>query len=146
MAQVIHLALLNRTSCSQCQHFEFLDCPSVIMAAWPAGWLAGYLSSQPLNSMKRGHFWEAHNSSDSHGVCRFTIMFTTVHHLSLSWARLIESTSFDPVFIRHILILSSHLCMVFHVITLLQASSPKPHNYFCSTYMLHVLPTSSFFK
>jgi hypothetical protein len=44
-----------------------------------------------------------------YGTRRFITVFTTAHHKSLSWARCIQSTPFHPIFLRYILILSSHL-------------------------------------
>jgi hypothetical protein len=44
-----------------------------------------------------------------HGTQRFTIAFTSARHLSLSWARSIQSIPPHPTSWRSILILSSHL-------------------------------------
>ena len=41
---------------------------------------------------------------------KFITMFTTAHHLSLSWARSIPSIPSHPVSLRSILILYFHLC------------------------------------
>jgi hypothetical protein len=44
---------------------------------------------------------------------RFSTMFTTAHHWSLSWARRIQSTLSQPISQRSILIFSSHLRVCF---------------------------------
>jgi len=46
-----------------------------------------------------------------YGTWRFITTFTSAHHLSLSWARLIESMPTHPASRRSSLILSSHLCL-----------------------------------
>jgi len=46
---------------------------------------------------------------DFYGTRRFVTMFTAAHHLSLSWARFIQSTLSHPISIRFIILLSSHL-------------------------------------
>jgi len=46
-----------------------------------------------------------------YGTWRFIVTFTTAHHLSLSWAQLIQSMPPHPTSWRSILILSSHLCL-----------------------------------
>ena len=60
--------------------------------------------------MQQSPSWEANRFSASqkfsnYGIRRFITEFTRAHHLSLSWARSIQST-----YGRSILILSSHLC------------------------------------
>jgi len=45
----------------------------------------------------------------SYGNRRFTIVFTTTHHWSLSWSRCVQSTSSHSISVRSVLILSSHL-------------------------------------
>ena len=46
-----------------------------------------------------------------HGTRRFITAFTSVRHLSLSWARPIQSTCPHPTSWRSFLILSTHLCL-----------------------------------
>jgi len=46
-----------------------------------------------------------------HGTWRFITTFTSVHHLSVSWASSIQSIPPHPTSWRSILILSSHLCL-----------------------------------
>jgi hypothetical protein len=52
-------------------------------------------------------------------------VFTTACHRSLSWARLIQSTSSQPISPTTILILSSHLRQVFRVVLFPQVFQPK---------------------
>ena len=49
-----------------------------------------------------------------HGIRRFITALTSVRHLSLSWARPIQSIYPHPTFWRSILILSTHLCLGLH--------------------------------
>ena len=46
-----------------------------------------------------------------YGTWRFITAFISARHLSLSWARLIQSIAAHPTSWRCILILSSHLCL-----------------------------------
>jgi len=124
----------------RCQHFKFLVCLSVIMALWLAGWLASWLA------MDRGHLWETDNSSNSQEIphISWNLQVHYYIHNSPSPVPVLSHTNWAHIFwscsLTHTLILTSHPCTVFHVVIFLQVSSPKPHNYFCSTYMLHVLP------
>jgi len=65
--------------------------------------------------MEHSPFWEANRFSVSHeipriyGTWRFNAAFTSSHHLSLSWARSIQSMHPHHTSLRSILILSSHL-------------------------------------
>jgi hypothetical protein len=52
-------------------------------------------------------------------------MFTTARHLSLSWAKWIQSTSPSPISLRSILICPPIYAYVFLVVSSLQASQPK---------------------
>jgi hypothetical protein len=71
-------------------------------------------------------------------------VFTKACHWTLSRASQIQSTPSIPISLRSILMLSSHLCLVFPVVSYLWASQPKsckhPSPPPC---MPHVLPTSS---
>ena len=68
-------------------------------------------------SMEQSPSWESNSSSASHefpefcGIQNFTTTFTSARHLSLSWARSIQSTIPHPTASRSILILSSNLCL-----------------------------------
>ena len=42
----------------------------------------------------------------------FITMFTRARHLPISWARRIHSTPSEQIYLRFILILSSHLCLI----------------------------------
>jgi len=61
--------------------------------------------------------WEANSHSASqetlhfYGTGRFITMFTRACHLSLYWARWIQSTPLHPISLRFTLILSSHQCL-----------------------------------
>ena len=80
-----------------------------------------------------------------YGTRRFITAFTSVRHLSLTWARTIKSTYPHPTSWRSILILSTHLCLGlpsglfpsgFPTKTLY---APSPH-----PYALHAQPISFF--
>jgi hypothetical protein len=51
------------------------------------------------------------NFPTSYGNRRFITVFTRALHLSLSWARSIQSIPSHPISLRSILILSTHLCL-----------------------------------
>ena len=55
----------------------------------------------------------------------FITVFTSARHLSLSWARSIESMHPNPTSRRSILILSYHLFRVFQVASFPRVSQPK---------------------
>jgi hypothetical protein len=69
------------------------------------------------NSMERSSLWEANRHSTRWDIPwllwkvnqRFITVFIRARHWPLSRARCIQSTVSHPVFIRYILILSSHL-------------------------------------
>jgi hypothetical protein len=46
-----------------------------------------------------------------YGTQRFITMFTKAHHCTLSWASRIQFASCIPIFLRSILMSSSHLCL-----------------------------------
>ena len=72
---------------------------------------------------------------------RFNTAFTRACHLSLSWARSIQSMQSHPTFRR----LSSQLYWSFQVSSFSQVSPPKPSMHISSSpYMLHALPISVF--
>jgi len=90
-----------------------------------------YLTNQPTNkqtnqstnSMEQAPSWEANKSSASHEISCIVwnakvYTFTRPHHLTLSWARSVESIKPLPISWRSILILASwHLglpCGLFH--------------------------------
>ena len=66
-------------------------------------------------SMEQSPSWEANGSQlvnkfpAFYRTWRFITAFTSAHHLSLSWARVIQSMPKNPTAWRSILILSSHL-------------------------------------
>ena len=60
--------------------------------------------------MQRSPPEEPNNPSVLCQIWCFVAAFTTAHHLSPSWTRSVESTPFQRISLRAILILSSHLC------------------------------------
>ena len=61
-----------------------------------------------------------------YGTQRVITTFTSACNMSLSWARSIPSMPPHPTFWRSILILSSHLHLIFQVVSFHQVSPPKP--------------------
>jgi hypothetical protein len=59
--------------------------------------------------MEQSPFWEGNRFAAFYGTRKFITAFTSVRHLSLSWARSIQSIPPNPTFWRSMLILSSHL-------------------------------------
>ena len=67
-------------------------------------------------SIEQGPYWEANRFSVKklsafYGTRRFISAFTSVRHLSLSWATSNQSTPSHPTSWRSVLILSFHLCL-----------------------------------
>ena len=81
-----------------------------------------------------------------YGTWRFITAFTSAHHLSLSWARSIQSLPPHLTPWRSILILSSHLCLRLPR-GLLPWGFPTKTLYkpLLAPYMLHAPPISSGF-
>ena len=71
-----------------------------------------------------------------YGTCRFIIIFTRAHHLSLSWAKSVWSVPSRPISIRFILISSSHLHLGIQLVLFLQVLYEYPLCIFCP-YMPH---------
>jgi hypothetical protein len=69
-----------------------------------------------------------------YGTRRFITVFTRARHGSLSWARCIQSTPSHPVFIRSILILSSHLRLDLPSVLFISALKQKCYIHFASCY------------
>ena len=88
--------------------------------------------AQPItNSLEHSLSWETNRSSATQKIPLFygsrNIMaaITTARHLSLPCARLIQSMPRHPTSWRSILIISSHLLLVFQVVSNRQFSPPK---------------------
>ena len=62
-----------------------------------------------------------------HGTRRFITALTSVRHLSLSWARPIQSIYPHPTSWRSILILSTHLRLGLPVVSFPPVSPPRPY-------------------
>jgi len=67
-----------------------------------------------------------------HGTRRFITVFTSIRHLSLSWANPIRSIYPHPTSCRYILIFSAHLRMGLPI-------GPFPSNFPPKTYTPHLL-------
>jgi len=78
----------------------------------------------------------------SYGTWRFITMFTRAHHLSLSWARWIQSTTSHTISLRSILILSSDPCLGFLSCSSLYIFQPKYCMHFSSLSHAHYMPCS----
>ena len=91
-------------------------------------------------SMKQSPSWEANRFTTSqeippcYGTCRFITAFSSVRHLSLSWASLIQSISPHLTSWRYILILFSHLLLG-------PPSSPFPSGFHNKTLYTRLLFT-----
>jgi hypothetical protein len=66
-----------------------------------------------------------------YGTRRFITVFIKARHWSLSWARCIQSKHFQHISLRSILILSSHLRLVFRVTSSLQVFRKKKNSHAC---------------
>ena len=71
--------------------------------------------------------------SEFHGTRRFITALTSVHHLSLSWASPIQSTSW-----RSVLILSTHLRLGLPMVSFPPVSSPTPYTPPLLTHTRHM--------
>jgi hypothetical protein len=78
--------------------------------------------------MEQSPSWEANSTLSQsrnppafYRTRRFITVFTRVRHLSLSWSRLIKSTPSNPIYLRSILTLSSHLRLGLPSASFLQA-------------------------
>ena len=81
-------------------------------------WFESYLYTYLFTYfMEKSPSWEANSSwlvnkfPAFYRTWRFVTAFTSARHLSLSWARSIQSMPANPTSWRSILILSSHLCL-----------------------------------
>ena len=99
--------------------------------------------------MEQSPSWEANRFSASqkfpsfYGTRMFITAFTSVRHLSLSWASSIQSIPPHPTSCRSISILSSHL----HVglpIYFFPSGLPTKNSVYTSPLMLHAPPISFF--
>ena len=89
--------------------------------SFTSAYLAKNLSLKPHSSltysMMQSPSWEANWFAATqeiptfHGTRRFITAFTSVRHLSLSWASPIQSIYPHPTSWRSILVLSTHLCL-----------------------------------
>jgi hypothetical protein len=91
--------------------------------------------------------WEAAGRSVKqfpklHGTRRFTTVFIRTLHRSLPWARLIQSIPPHPISLRSILLLSSHLRLVFLVASFLLVYPPYAISIFLpmrATFPAHLI-------
>jgi hypothetical protein len=67
-------------------------------------WSWALLEKQPVEQLLK-------NSPTFYGTRRFITVFTRALHCSLTWARGIQSISSHPIYLRSILILSTHLLL-----------------------------------
>jgi hypothetical protein len=74
-----------------------------------------------------------------YAIQRFITVFKTARHLSLSWARSIQSTPSYPVSIRYILILSSHISLSLPN-GVFPSGFPHHHNLVCSSPTRAICP------
>ena len=81
-----------------------------------------------------------------HGTRRFITALTSVRHLSLSWARPIQSINPHPTSWRSILILSTHLCLGLPSGLFPSDSSPGPYTQGLLTHMCHMPSPSHSFR
>jgi len=111
--------------------------------------LLTYLLTHLLTySMEHSPSWEANRFAASqeipafYGTRRFITEFTTARHLSLSWARSIQSIPLHPTSWSSILILSSPLCLGLPSGLFPSGFPNKPlYTPLLSPYVLHVPPT-----
>ena len=73
-----------------------------------------------------------------HSTQRLITALTSVRHLSLSWARPIQSINPHPTSWRSILILSTHLCLGLPSGLFPSDSSPGPYTQGLLTHMCHM--------
>ena len=82
---------------------------------WLTDWLTYSLTHSPTHLVEHSPSWDANRFSpvkkfsEFYGTRRFITTFTSARHLSLSWARLIQSMPLPLNSWRSILIVSSHL-------------------------------------
>jgi hypothetical protein len=74
-----------------------------------------------------------------YGIGRFITVFTTARHLSLPWARSIQSTPSYPISVRFILILSSHISLSLPS-GVFPLGFPNHHNLVCSSPTRAICP------
>ena len=77
-----------------------------------------------------------------YGTQKFTIVFISVHHLSLSWNTAVQSKPPHPTSWRSILILPSHLCLG---LPIAQFSPPRPCMHLSCPIFTLSWPSNSWF-
>ena len=76
---------------------------------WVAKYLTHSMQQSPSQKLTVPH--PVKKFLTLYGIQRFITAFTSACHLSLSWARLIQSMPPNPTFSKSILALSSHRCL-----------------------------------
>jgi hypothetical protein len=105
-----------------------------------------YYSIEQIPSWEANRFAACEEFPTFYGTWRFITAFTSAHHLSLYWASPIQFIPPHPTSWRFILILSSHLCLGFPVVSFPQVSPPKPCTGLSHTcYMPHPSDSSQFY-
>jgi hypothetical protein len=99
-----------------------------------------YLHGAQRTSSEANSFSASQEIPAFYGTQRFIPTFTSARHLSLSWARPIQSISPDPTSWRTILIYLPIYTQVFQVSCFHQVSPPEPCTHFWFPHTCHMTP------
>jgi hypothetical protein len=100
--------------------------------------LTNYVEQSP--SSEANSRPESQELLDFYTILRFITVYTTARHWTLTWDRSVQSTTYNPISVRSILILSSHLRLGLPEVSSIHIFRPIFLNFFVSR-MLATCPT-----
>jgi len=91
---------------------RFIEMYTTLSLYFVTNWLTDWPTNQPTNSLPHSPSWEAFSHSASQEIPSCSIVLGgSLQCWLLSWATYIQSTPFQPISLRSILLLFSHLLL-----------------------------------